>query len=519
MLVVLPTAGIGSRLDYFSKNFNKAMVQIGDEPSISKIINFYPKYCKFIIILGYKQDHIKEYVKLVHSNRNIKFRSVFPFDGKNSSLTLTLKQAINDIKEPFYFHANDTIILDKKIFKPKKKNIVFAHSGKSDCFKYATVDIKKNKIYPKQSKLVTNRKNYIGVSYIKDFKKFKEILKEDKSSNGELSFFYKLNKDQFEIIIVDKWFDIGSKETKEIAEKFFSNKNILPKNDQGIFFHKNKVIKFFTNPKTIKNRIKRSKILKPFVPEILRHSKFFYEYKYVKGKTLSTFDKKEIFFKNFLNKLYEKFWKKIKLSNKQYNNFTNNCFNFYYEKTVSRINYLFERNSFNDQKHIINGKLIPKIDTMISKIDWDMIKSGVPVNFHGDIHFENIIKNGNSFKLIDWREDFAGITKYGDLYYDLAKINHGFIIDHKLISSNNFKISQLNNGKINIDYKQSLTNKKCKKIFLEFLKDKNISITKVEFLTALIYLNIAPLHHYPYSLFLYYLGKLELFRTIKKYTK
>ena len=120
------------------------------------------------------------------------------------------------------------------------------------------------------------------------------------------------------------------------------------------------------------------------------------------------------FFKKFLNNLYENFWRKIKLNPKEYINFTNNCFNFYYEKTVSRINYLFERNSFNDQKHVINGKLIPKIDTMISKIDWDKIKSGIPVNFHGDLHFENIIKNRNNFKLLDWREDFAGITEYGD---------------------------------------------------------------------------------------------------------
>ena len=154
---------------------------------------------------------------------------------------------------------------------------------------------------------------------------------------------------------------------------------------------------------------------------------------------------------------------------------------------------------------------------MFSKIDWDNIKSGVPVNFHGDLHFENIIKNKNNFKLLDWREDFAGITKYGDLYYDLAKINHGFIIDHKLINKNNFKIEQINKNKVNLNYKQTLSNKKCKKIFYEFLKDKKISIMKVELITALIYLNIAPLHHYPYSLFLYYLGKFELNRVIKKY--
>lgn len=519
MLVILPSAGIGSRLDYFTKNFNKAMVQIGDEPTITKIINFYPNKYKFIIILGYKDKHIKEYIKLVHPNRNITFRNVYPYDGNKSSLSLTLKQALKDIKEPFYFHANDTIILDRKILNFKKKNTIFVHNGKSDCLKYATVDIEKNQIFPKQSKLVPNRKNYIGVCYVKDYKKFKQILREDKSKNGELSFFFHLNTNEYETKIINKWFDIGSKETKEIAEKYFSKKNILVKNDQGIFFFKDKVIKFFTNPDIVKKREKRSKILKSFVPKIIKSSKYFYIYKYINGKTLSTISNKEIFFKKLLNNLYDNFWKKKKLTDKQYKNFSNNCFNFYYEKTISRINYLFERNSFNDQKHFINGKKIPKINTMFSQINWDKMKSGYPVNFHGDLHFENIIKSGKSFKLLDWREDFDGIIDYGDLYYDLAKINHGFIIDHKLISSNSFKINQYDSNKVSLSYKQTASNRRCKKIFHNFLRKKNISVGKVELLTALIYLNISPLHHYPYSLFLYYLGKFELNRVLNKYFK
>jgi hypothetical protein len=35
----------------------------------------------------------------------------------------------------------------------------------------------------------------------------------------------------------------------------------------------------------------------------------------------------------------------------------------------------------------------------------------------------------------------------------------------------------------------------------------NFSLKKIRILTGLIYLNIAALHHYPYSLFLYALGK------------
>ena len=44
------------------------------------------------------------------------------------------------------------------------------------------------------------------------------------------------------------------------------------------------------------------------------------------------------------------------------------------------------------------------------------------MRFHGDLHFENIIKTKSSYKLIDWRDSFSKSINYGDLYYDLAKL-------------------------------------------------------------------------------------------------
>ena len=39
------------------------------------------------------------------------------------------------------------------------------------------------------------------------------------------------------------------------------------------------------------------------------------------------------------------------------------------------------------------------------------------------------------------------------------------------------------------------------------IKSKNYDLNKVKILSALIYLNIAPLHGYPYNEFLFYYGK------------
>ena len=50
----------------------------------------------------------------------------------------------------------------------------------------------------------------------------------------------------------------------------------------------------------------------------------------------------------------------------------------------------------------------------------------------------------------------------------------------------------------------------CQRVMRNFVQKNGYDYKKVEILSALIYLNIAPLHTHPYGMFLYYLGKLYL---------
>jgi|694.fasta_scaffold78580_5 dTDP-glucose pyrophosphorylase len=516
MLVIIPTAGIGSRLELQTKNFNKIMIQLGDLPVVSRIIDSYPTNTKFILILGYKKEHIREYINLVYPNKKIILLNVFPFEGPGSSLTHTLRSAISKINEPFFFHTNDSVFLDKDFYKDVKVDTMYLYKGASDTLKYATVEYKKKKkiIHSKLNYLDKNFFNYTGVGYIKDYKLFKKILLKKDSFNGEIDYFRSLRKVNFKFI--KKWFDIGSKDTKEKAENYFSKKNILPKYDQGIYFKNNVVHKFFTDPSLVKKRIKRAIILKGFVPKIKNYSNFFYTYNYKKGSIVSNIKSKEEIFIKLLDWLQKKFWVKKNLNSKKNFIFLKKCHEFYYEKTYSRINLFYEKNNLSDSYDVINNVKTPKISHLINSINWKQMSMGIPVKFHGDLHLENILYQNNKFYLLDWREDFAGLTDYGDIYYDLAKINHGFIIDHNVIKKKKYNIKFINNNKMRFNYLQSNQNIICKEIFYNFLKRNNYSIKKVEILTALIYLNIAGLHHYPYSIFLYYLGKFELTKAINR---
>lgn len=511
MQVVIPTAGLGSRLDLSTEHLNKSMLQLGDLPVISKIIDSYPPKANFIVLTGYKGSHISEFLKLVYKKKKIKIVKVDKFKGTGSSLTYTLKKSLKYITEPFFFHANDTIFLDKNFHLNIKKDTLFLHTGKSDTMKYATVEIKKDfkKIHDKLNYLRKDFFNYTGVAYIADINRFKKKIREDKINNGELSYFKSIDPNKINYKFINNWFDIGSKEQKQKAENFFRTRNILPKFDQGIFFKNKKVYKFFTNPDIVKKRYLRSKILNSFVPIITTKKKYFYVYDYIPGKVFSKLNNKRKNFIYLLDWLKSKFWKKKKLNEIKKLDFKKKCNNFYYEKSLSRINFLYEKNNIKDSRDIINKKKVNKISELFDKIDWQKLNDGLPVNFHGDLHFENIVMNKKKITLLDWREDFSELNEYGDLYYDLAKINHGLIISHDVIESSKYKIL-ISKKNISLNFYQSSENKKCQKVLFKFLKQNNLSLKKLNILTSLIFLNIAALHHYPYSIFLFYLGKLTL---------
>ena len=142
---------------------------------------------------------------------------------------------------------------------------------------------------------------------------------------------------------------------------------------------------------------------------------------------------------------------------------------------------------------------------------------GEPVRFHGDLHFENIFSTNNStnpFYLLDWRQNFSGDTEVGDLYYDLAKLNHGLIISHEIINNNHFEVN-VSSDNISFEFHRKNMLIECQIVLKDWVEKNNYDWKKVCNLTSLIFLNISPLHEHPYSLVLYYLGLSTLWNDLK----
>ncbi len=110
---------------------------------------------------------------------------------------------------------------------------------------------------------------------------------------------------------------------------------------------------------------------------------------------------------------------------------------------------------------------------------------------------------------------FCGLLESGDMYYDLAKLNHNLTVNHGIINDNLFTID-INKHDINCDILRKENLVQCQKILFEFIKDNKLNEKKVKILTAIIWLNMSPLHHHPFDLFLFYFGKLNLWRELQK---
>ena len=196
------------------------------------------------------------------------------------------------------------------------------------------------------------------------------------------------------------------------------------------------------------------------------------------------------------------------LNSEEQKAFEKRCHQFYHDKTVDRIKLFYKNLDQQDGTESINGQVMPSLASLLNRIDWKNLSNGLAGRFHGDFHFENILwdEKEKKFTLLDWRQDFGGSLEIGDVYYDLAKLLHGLIVPHDSIVKNLFSIEWKDKEiSFNLHRKKALVD--CEQQFNMWCEKSGFSLSKVRILTALIYLNIAALHHYPYSLFLYALGK------------
>ena len=520
--VFIPSAGLGTRLGNFSKNLNKALVSLDNKPVISHVIEKFPKHVELVIALGHKGELLKEYLEIAHSDRNITLVNIENYQGRGAGLGLTLLECKDHLQCPFIFCPNDTLILED-IPEPLTNWVGFSNVENNN--NYRSFQISGNnlveKIHEKNEILSLNSKPYIGLAGVKDYEDFWSFMeigrKYGSIKAGESYGLNELIKNNSKIEAKEfTWYDTANIRGLEKAKKIFLCKDspeILEKANEAIWFVNNRVIKYNNDPSFISERVERSGLLRGYVPEIVSQRKHMYSYRMLTGQVVSRITNHNVF-ESLLGYL-DFFWQAADLDEAQTKKFNDTCDCFYREKTFGRVQTYFNRFSEHDEEEVINGIETPKVFDLLNKVPWDYLARGFAVRMHGDLHFENILMaETGEFYLLDWRQNFGGIVEYGDVYYDLAKLLHGLIVSHELINKECFSVKKIDNI-IDFDLyrKNSLINNQHQ--LFSFVGRKGYDLNKVNLLTSLIFLNIAALHHDPYSKMLFYLGKEMLFKNLE----
>lgn len=519
--VLIPAAGTGSRLGGITKYLNKSLVSIANKPALSRIIEMFPNETEFVIATGYKGELIKEFISLAYPDRKVDFVDILLYEGEGSGLGLSIQKCKHLLQQPFVFCSCDTIVTEQI---PEPTYNWMGWDTRDELSQYRTIDIENDggiSAINEKGITTSHSKPYIGLSAIYDYEEFwsyMEIGGDAAIVQGESYAFKELLANGFKIQNAKfTWFDIGVEvELSATRERFESSgdPNILPKEEEAIWILEDMVIKFHNDPQFISDRVKRTKILGEYVPHIIDHTTHMYSYEFAKGDVLSKLVSIPIF-KEFLN-YSGQFWQQRELNGDELEKFRQACMSFYRTKTLDRINLFYEKFGKKDEETYINGVNYPKLSKILDSVDWDWIVDGVPSRYHGDYHFENIVYDCETqqFKMLDWRQNFGKLTDVGDIYYDLSKLLHGLIVSHELIATDSFDVKWEDNYiEFDLHRKQKLV--ECENYYYKWLSYNGYDVRKVSVLTALIFLNIAPLHHYPYVLLLYALGKKMLFEQLQ----
>lgn len=512
--VLIPTSGVGSRLGELTKYTNKSLVRVGDKPALTRIIEQYPEDAFFFIMLGDHGELVREYLSLAHPDQNFVFLDLEMREG-NMGLMAALRAQRHLIEGPFIFHASDTLVTVPRDFIEAggTANIVLGYPLSGDNSQYRTIRPTSGgcveRILEKGEINSPGDMVHIGVVNFRDpanFWKAAETLDDYACDTHVVNAM--LAYDTFRLQETDDWWDVGNIAKLQAARSIFANSEcvVLEKPDQAVYFVGDQVIKFFSEPEMTRKRVERAKLMGDAVPKIFGSTEHFFAYQRAEGQLArDVLGAKR--FREFLNWCQYRIW--CADAPVEAPDFETEARSFYKQKTYDRIDQFYAKTGIRDESDEFNGwrETVPKLEVLLERVPWKEICNGVPRRgFHGDLHFSNILV---PFKLLDWREDFAGQTRYGDVYYDLAKLLHGLIVSHDLVEKNFFTIEEKPGTvrRINLDILRHNRHVECERVLMEWSASRGYDVKRIRILCALIYLNIAALHHHPYDRFLYFLGK------------
>ena len=501
--VLITTSGTGSRLGSYTEHTNKSLVPLGDKYAICGIIELYPAESTFVITLGSKGNLVKDFLEMAYPSRQFLFVWVDKYEGPGSSLVYSMLAARHHLKKPFMFHCCDTIV-QTMVFPTT--NTLFVANGTDSEF-YSSVNVLNGSVVQIHPKGYSGYDFiYIGLAFIQDYEAFWSALDAVYTSdplNSGLSDIHGYSAMiaaglEFGTICVDKFYDTGNlKSYTQTCAAYASNFDVLEKTNESLCFFPDRVIKFTSSRHVNSKRHQRGLVLGELSPKMLSVRPNFICMEFVSGKVLS-----EVYIHGEIYRLLT--WASTRLWTEwdEDGRHVEACERFYKKKTMERLAMLHDSGS----AYTINGLAVGTLSQVMQSVDFESLYTKWLCRFHGDFILDNIIRKENGdFVLLDWRHEFDASTPFGDMYYDLAKLRHNIIFNHKNIKAGLFSCVA-NGGHITLDLKCNYFLMQQLEDFDRFVLENKYDAGKIKVLCALIWLNMAPLYEGGLRSFLFYFG-------------
>jgi len=509
--VYIGAAGRGSRLGARTDQINKALLPVNKKAAISWIIDGFAVDTKFVVSLGYQGSHVRNFLEVAHPNRDVTFVEVEHWSGERSGPGHSLLKAREFLPREFFFVSCDT--LWEGALPNDRERDWLAYSGieADQSTDYCTLILKGDRVIGLRDKIVVERSSafaFTGLCFIKRYNQFWQALDNPNSTGYEHQITdglqYLVDRGQvkgYELA----WTDIGTFEKYRAAVTRYEDYD-FSKSDELLYISDRRVIKFFGDEEICKKRVMRATCVEHVFPEIERSKGSFYSYRFQPGATL--YERNSIhIFHELLEWLDRNVWQPRKILSSEFQNL---CDQFYREKTMARIAQYEKKYQGRPDPEYINGEDVPSLRALLSDFPWHELRKGIPRFIHGDLQFDNIIVHPKSgFTLLDWRHEFAGQIDVGDLYYDLAKMNGGIEICYDYIKKNLFSYEE-NGDSSHLDFATRASREAFQKVLASKVRSLGASFEKVKVITALIFINMAPLHNFPFDRLLHAYGRLSL---------
>lgn len=442
LVAAILAGGIGSRSTYYPY-LHKALLPLSNKPTISHQIDFLlSRSIKRVYILSNESySDLNKYVEGSYSVDQVILVKAKSTSARGSGPGTSLLLLHEQLMQPFVALGCDTL----GNFDPSHpgdwitttKNTPPWVSLSNDC-EYEVYD-SASRVFrrtPISDCLPTPHSAiFTGVIGVDDFSSFWRTAHSNITIHQEPPIHIGFNSTYIATQNMDDWLDTGNPLSYQYSRSLFSE-NVTPKPNQELFIYNDTVYKFFKDKQISQFVQKRHKILYPYAPVTTPISDHLFSYPYVKGDLLSARSDP-----HSIAMVVDHIFSTIHgPSPASHEDFIRDCQNIWISKLYDRLFKLSPYQLYLDNISTINHITVPPVQQLLDSINWsEFLFKSIPCLFHGDPSPENvIISNTGSLYLIDPRPSFGESLHIGDVYYDLAKLDHGLLVNPALMRNNRF---------------------------------------------------------------------------------